>query len=363
MLSTGYTLETELSTDLGNIRISSVRFGFDGNIPIGSALQSSGANRERRERRACWQSQLDNRERDERAPRRSLYFIHSYLRGEIVAGNEFRMSVYVSDYAGAITDENAREIARSLPCLGSGVSRSVYDLGDVVLKIDDGGNYAGNCASEVACWEEFKGTEHEHLFARIHAYGRGWIIAEKASPDYTLYRSQEGADVRAQLEWLGIGDLHDGNLGFREDGSGCAIDYAFNEHRHAVCSDAISSACECCECDCKRCWPNGCDCCCSLHCGECASGEGCQAPECSDCFRKAIGTGWESGGTWFGFRYGILTNVWADGQYIGAVRSLERLHFCSDHAPKAVTPKPEIIGQRGLRIHNGEFLLPWEPAH
>jgi hypothetical protein len=320
---------TTSSLWIRNIRISSLRWWIYRNIPIGLGSPQRGEP-----------NHLPNRENHR------MFALQS---GQV------------------ITDQNAKEIARSLPHLGSGVSRSVYDLGDVVLKVDDGSNYAGNCASEVAAWEEYEGTEYEHLFARIFAHGRGWIIAEKAETDYSLYRSQAGRDVINQLEWIGIGDLHEGNIGFRSDGTGCAIDYAMNCHRGESSDDCMSSdPCECCDHDCRDCFPHGCECCCSLHRGEssiCATYEGCNAELCAygACLQNGSVHVPEEGAAWFGFRYGVVTPPARGQGAAGRVRTPAMVHFCEGHAPAPTAPRRgEIMGQRGFLIWSGLMLLPWE---
>lgn len=253
-------------------------------------------------------------------------------------------TVFYAD-SGCVSDETVRDIARSLETLGEGVSRTAYDLGDVVLKVDLGSDFAGNCASEVEAWERIRGTDEERYVGRIFASGNGWLIMEKATHTLGWGNHDAQADeVRYALESIGIQDLHAQNLGYRPDGTLFALDYAFSSVRS-------SDRCECGEHDCRECWPNGC---------ECETFEGCNIPECAECFEDAV-TRVPEDGTWFGFRFGVHTNVWADGEYVGAVRSVEILPLCNAHKPKSETPKAQILGQRGFLIRGAEMFLPWEP--
>lgn len=187
--------------------------------------------------------------------------------------------VYVSEEHGIVSDENVKHVARSLHQLGQGATRNVYDLGDVVLKVTRNfGHHAGDCASEAACYEQFRGTEHEHLFARVYAAGDGWLIMERIETlAYDLEDESPSYETIEALSELGIRDLHSMNVGRRFDGTWCAIDYAYNEE-HA------GASCDCGEHDCNACFPNGCDCCCSLHdWNGCASLEGCHETWCEEC--------------------------------------------------------------------------------
>lgn len=200
---------------------------------------------------------------------------------------------YYSDKLGAISPENVEKVVKAVPYLSSGVSRNVYDLGAVVLKVNKGYDGCGSCASELAVWEEYAGTEFEQYLAPILAADPNgeWLIMEKCSGvgsiDYYDRREMEH-----KLNSIGIGDLHEYNVGRRENGDIVAIDYAFTrdvgmrDDDHCNCDDC--NGCGCGEHGCGICYPNGCDCCCSLHDYDgCATFEGCNRRECSACYNTA----------------------------------------------------------------------------
>lgn len=193
--------------------------------------------------------------------------------------------VFVSDRFGIIDNGNAHELANRLPYVGEGATRTAYDLGDVVIKIDNGYNRrCGNSANEANVWETLS-YEDRRYFAEVFASGEGWIIMEKVS-DLVAYSSSydyaEYTEACRVARSYGIGDLHDYNVGVRADGSVCIIDYAYEADTP---SHITASLCECYEHDCRACYPEGCECCCSAHQGSegCEPFYGCNETLCSLC--------------------------------------------------------------------------------
>lgn len=246
------------------------------------------------------------------------------------------MSVYVSDRI-VITDENFEDIAETLPYIGRGATRKVYDLGDVVLKVTTNfGHCVGHCADEADVWEQVKGTKWSSLFAPVLASGEGWLIMAKADTDGISY--SELINLEGKLNAIGIGDLHEGNVGYL-DGDLVAIDYSFNRAGtlHLIGSPSSSSfeQCECGEHDCEACYPEGCECCCSLHVWEgCESLQGCNKQECDQCYVTAA-VKWQEP---FGFLRGVMQ---CNDKGIGQVKEHLFEHACREHAP--VSQLPNIL--------------------
>lgn len=276
-------------------------------------------------------------------------------------------AIFVSELAGIITDETVKDVRKTLPYLGCGITRDVYDLGNVVLKVDRGQNhaYAGSCESEAKAWEQIRDLDESAYFAAVLASGKGWLIMEKvecAVQDGSASWS-DVREVQNVAEYLGFRDLHSGNLGIRADGRVCVIDYAFPGSGYAAVSwdpEMLSDPCECGDHDCRDCYPDGCECCCSLHNWEgCEEYEGCNATYCEHgpCLENAV-VHVEESGEWFGFRYGVIApGCEYNGRgYIGMVQTPELRHWCEDHAPEQNAVRSEIPGQLGMWIRAGNFL-------
>lgn len=251
--------------------------------------------------------------------------------------------VYVSNEHGYITSETFRSVAAIAEYIGAGVSRDVYDLGDVVLKVSNGNKYAGDCSTEVSAWNQIAIDDRKH-FATVYAADPDgkWLIMEKVAGtwDRLRYDSETDRDsydeAIACAESYGIGDLHGGNIGVRYNGTVCIIDYAFTDEREGDYNE-----CQCFEHDCRRCMPDGCDCCCSRHDRfGCESFYGCNQMFCSLCIRNDADRIQQN--SRFGFRTGTKHNV------------------CGECAPSAVPTVVQCIGQGRLvqgRDSQGSVLI------
>lgn len=269
-----------------------------------------------------------------------------------------------------VSDETISDLVVSLPQIGEGSCRQVFDLGDVVLKVNRAHRRQlhGSCETEAAAWEHFVGTEHEHLFAPVLASGDGWLIMAKADSISTA-DEHDYHEVKNAANRLGITDLFHANLGIFA-GQCKVIDYATGHIGNAYySSDECPMSSELCECGshtCSDCYSNGCGCCCDLHLGEdecCAEYEGCETVECDDCYQTATCHVPEVG-EWFGFKFGVIVPPRHMGGAAGLVVAPGILHYCAAHTPVTATSTvpAQIPGQRGFLIWDGEMLLPWEPA-
>lgn len=264
-----------------------------------------------------------------------------------------------------VSDETISDLVLSLPEIGSGTCRIVYDLGDVVLKVNRGhrSTLHGSCETEASHWEMFRDTEHADLFAPVLASGDGWLIMAKA--DRQCESSDDYYEVMRSANRLGITDLFHANCGMFGD-EVKVIDYATGHVNGCEMSYSELWECECGDHNCSDCYPDGCECCCSLHNWEgCESFEGCRAEMCEDpkCFETAT-VHYPESAEWFGFIFGVISQGWnAQGQYVGMVRFPELEHWCTRHAqPISETVKPQILGQRAFHIHGSRMSLPWEPT-
>lgn len=203
------------------------------------------------------------------------------------AGNGRAMNgMFVSEEYGIIDDSTIPDLVQGLEHLGSGSCRTVFDLGDCVLKVnkDLARNMHGSCETESAHWETFQGTDNEYLFAEVLASGDGWLIMVKADSVCTGGEWDYQETMRRATR-LGVSDLFSANLGVF-DGTCKVIDYATGNVNG--CSIVESESCECGSHTCKACYPNGCECCCDRHnysgCGELS---GCNTQECDWCYETA----------------------------------------------------------------------------
>lgn len=273
-----------------------------------------------------------------------------------------------------VSNETAVSLSSSLRRLGSGVSRDCFELDDeTVLKIDRDrmGSYAGSCATERAAWQRICGTDAERYVARVLASGDGWLVMERVTDTYGFgNESDEYRELRSVLSRIGIQDLHGANVGTLPDGRLVAIDYAFNSDRENVDSwedeahedENEEWACDCFSHRCVDCFPNGCDCCCSLHRGEderCETFEGCNVVHCDDCenearpeFRHFLT---------FGFARGNMNHDEHGAGFLdGAPRDC-----CTAHAPRSLVlkarPRPQVAGQIGMLLKARENVLTVPP--
>lgn len=177
--------------------------------------------------------------------------------------------------------------------LGSGVSRRVFALSETLaLKVDnlsDSWAHAGSNETEWNTYQDLCDRGAGDLVAKIHAHADdfSWLIVERVEGTAEDLGREDGFyDVRRTLQSeYGIGDLHDGNMGRRHDGSWVAIDYAYigggammSDSEACDCEDCnMPSECECFNCDCDRCWPEGCG---------CETFEGCKMTRCEMCEHK-----------------------------------------------------------------------------
>lgn len=252
-------------------------------------------------------------------------------------------SVFISDKAGIIDDGNARDIARSLDFLGAGITRDVFDLGDVVLKIDKRANgFAGDSGTESDVWENVCLTSDARYFAEVFASGDGWLIMEKVENVIAnvAYSDEDLRDVREAGRRNGVGrDLHEWNIGIRYDGSMCIIDYAYSgeqgadswEHDECMCDEC--QPCSCGDHDCERCFPEGCG---------CETWEGCKRVECSHCYSTA--------------------HRFATGEMFGFVR-IGNHPVCAACDPQPAKPVTRIDGQVKMVLRFATYIGPVGPAH
>lgn len=205
------------------------------------------------------------------------------------------MSVYVSETNHVVTDESAWDLRNSLPKLGSGVSRTVYDLGDgTVLKLQTGrfGGAGGNL-EEWETWQRVKDSEFAHCFAECIAIGTdgAWMIQRAISEIF-------GFDQKSEwYEWwktqgceaayfANVGDIHPNNCGYDRNGNVLIIDYAWSGFMDV--SSVVMTDCSCCypersetpepcacgEHECSECFPSG---------DPCGPLEGCNERDCEQC--------------------------------------------------------------------------------
>lgn len=227
------------------------------------------------------------------------------------------MSVTVLAGDHIISAETIPTLKRSLRELGSGISRTAYDLGNgSVLKVGRADGWAGGNRTEVEAWEMLKGSDVGQYLCPIIAYDSedfAWLIMSKV--DGTLNDDAyaacvwEDSGLQWEIERAGIGDLHRGNVGFVRDSSAddgfrfYVIDYAMNENRGAD-SDGWGEPSHCVSCcqengGCSRhSWQGRPDACCAYgryQMSDCKTLQGCNeqwcdAPGCGNLAHVNIGT-------------------------------------------------------------------------
>lgn len=199
---------------------------------------------------------------------------------------ESTMTVYVTTNDLIVSDDTVRTLERSLPYLGSGVSRRVHDLGNgQVLKLGKADGWAGGNQTEYDAYQRIDEDDRQH-FATCYAIADDgtWLVAEKIEQTVS---SLSGADRDAYHDWsadverslarkYGIRDLHSENVGMRANGTFAILDYAMgdggngsdwseDQDDECACSacnwrDPRSECGFCDDCDCEACKPEGCDC-------------------------------------------------------------------------------------------------------
>lgn len=275
-----------------------------------------------------------------------------------------------------VSSDTIRDLKRSLPALGSGVSRTAYDLGNgSVLKVGAANGFAGGNATEVAAWQAHEGTEIAQYLAEIIAYDAedfAWLIMRKVDGtignNYAAYQACRAAGFVTMMYGFGFSDLHEGNVGYVEDpmeDSGFrfyVIDYAQNSEECSwIGSNQYPSHCETCCGGCSvHSWRGRSDACCSLarfEPSDCSQFRGCErvtcdVPECGrDADRKirSIRHQTRDGGHFAGHN-GNMVEVWEDAV------------VCWQHAPIGIATANrarEDAGQGVLLVLciDGEHIL------
>lgn len=154
-----------------------------------------------------------------------------------------------------ISSDRIPSLTRELTRLGSGASRTAYDLGNgSVLKVSGAWNQN---SLEVEMWNRIQGSGYEEYFAEIIAYDEEafrWVIQRKADRTAEQWELDEFvSEIGYELdsEFGILCDLHPKNLGVIEDSEGNAesyviIDYALSDNRP-------SPTCDCGDIDCPQC--------------------------------------------------------------------------------------------------------------
>jgi hypothetical protein len=274
-----------------------------------------------------------------------------------------------------VSSDRLGDLKNSLPRLGSGVSRTAYDLGNgTVLKIGSADGFAGGNRTEVEAWQELSGSDIAEFLGEIVAYDEEdyrWLIMRKAdgvlNDSYEARQAWYRSNVGNILSRAGIDDLHDGNVGYvidEDSESGYrffAVDYAMNQNRGgAYNSCRYSSHCgTCCEVNggCSRhSWLGRQDACCGsarFKMDDCETLQGCRqewcdAPDCSEYAIRDLGTVRQlvQGHHWAG-RIGVQAdNVWES----------DRMFVCHEHLPVTIgqaNAMREIAGQGYLILQDG----------
>lgn len=167
-------------------------------------------------------------------------------------------SQYVLPDGRIVSTDTLPSIKPTLSVLGKGASRKAYGLTrDLVLKVDTGSTWAGNCRSEIAAWEKLSSTEIAQYLAPVLAGDpdAGWLIMVRATHHNATGESAHNAIPSRDLSDYDIRDLHAGNVGWITSETGeempVVIDYAFNgESRGEGCSgtDGDDDTCGCGDC-------------------------------------------------------------------------------------------------------------------
>lgn len=159
-----------------------------------------------------------------------------------------------------VSSDTIPTLKRSLSYIGSGVTRSVYDLGNgTVLKVGAADSEYGGNETEVACWEACEGTELGNYLAPIVAYDSesyAWIIMRKVDgvigDDSAARAAYYDSDACYVLESSNINDLHHANIGYvynedEDSYSFYAIDYAMSGDAYSHCETCCARSNNGCE--------------------------------------------------------------------------------------------------------------------
>lgn len=127
-----------------------------------------------------------------------------------------------------VSDRTAKRIPTVLPVLGTGSYRTVFDMGNVVVKITDTG---WTNKKEAEIWEKVKGTKNERFFAAVHACAEdgSWLVMDKKSDTRPSYAECDAFWKDNCDKWAKLGlkfDAHPGNIRI-ENGNPIWIDYGY----------------------------------------------------------------------------------------------------------------------------------------
>lgn len=270
------------------------------------------------------------------------------------------MTVYVSDSDILVSDDSVWDLTETLTELGSGVSRTVYDLGDgTVLKVNRRNPWhasAGDNLTEWQAWQEIKDGPFASCFAECIAIADdgSWMIQAAVSyvfsddDDYSGYSEWWREVGKEACLYHRIGDVHPGNAGVTENGNVLIVDYGWTGGfmdagaMFGDCSSAeVSESCNCNECkpctcqdhECSDCFPEG---------DPCGSLEGCNWTYCDACEIPPRGNDNQNSR----IMNAAVTKVWLEGEWH---------KLCQDHKPchrsyREIQLQWEAMGQLRLLV-------------
>lgn len=240
-----------------------------------------------------------------------------------------------------VSSDTIGDLKRSLKVLGSGVTRTAYDLGNgTVLKVGASNGYYGGNESEVLAWQALKDSDIGQYLCPIVAYDEeayAWLIMRKV--DGTIGDCSEASSawyasgISRELDYAGINDLHGGNVGYVDDGYGnftfYAIDYAMSDgyaDGEASGSWQEGHCATCCQGCTEHEWQGRDSACCAsarFHSKDCMTLQGCNqvwcdVPGCNSYAIRDLGTLRQ-----LERAYCTLTLVWVT----------ERIVLCGKHVP------------------------------
>lgn len=254
------------------------------------------------------------------------------------------MSVHVLAGDHIVSSDTIPQLRSTLPYLGNGVTRSVYDLGNgSVLKSGKADSCYGGNLTEARTWEMLRDSEVGQYLAEVIAYDTedgAWLIMRKVDGTIgdacsSVRDAYYSSDAYYVLSSSCIGDLHEGNIGYvvnceeEEDYSFYAIDYAMSGD-----GSYSSSTCE----GCSNRWCDDHsfrrqDACCTIGqkmTRDCEFPMGC-AEECCDnpnCDKRAMIAG--------GQVYQLETVRWYNAWNVDHVWLEEEMYYCANCAPRSV---------------------------
>jgi len=249
-----------------------------------------------------------------------------------------------------VSADTIPSLKRELRTLGSGVSRTAYDLGNgTVLKVGSADGWAGGNRTEVECWEALRDSDIGQYLSPIIAHDSesfAWLIMRKVDgilADDSRARSEwYDSGISWELERAGINDLHDGNVGYCYDEdsdsySFFVIDYAMSGSEDDHCGT-------CCARENNGCswhsWQGRSDACCGtarFQSHDCSflkgcNQEWCDAPGCNEWADRKVRTLWHLEQGWHTHKM-----VWTQDVAI----------VCAVHAPRNM----EQINWERERLH------------